>query len=196
MCMTFVNRSRMQQNQLFHSGSDWGYPTVLEVWLHLKLLFPHLCWSVPENHSPSLFFFSAIQLMEFELERWRLILFRLVWVYSAMLKNPNNPKTKNQKHLTAFIRPRLAARQSLTVPDLHEALVTSLFQPREMEFDSGCSCPESSGGCIKKASQQCWQEYIYRDCVSFQEAAGGGAGCHRSPRLAGRPFDLHITCTG
>lgn len=83
-----------------------------------------------------------------------------------------------------------SARQWQTVPDLHEALVTSLFQQTEMEFDSGCSCPESSRGCIKKASQQCWQEYIYWDCVSFQEAAKGGAGCHRSHWLAGRPFDL------
>lgn len=49
-------------------------------------------------------------------------------------------------------------------------LLPHLSQPREMEFDSGCSCPESSGDCIKKASQQCWQEYIYRDCVSFQES--------------------------
>lgn len=63
--------------------------------------------------------------------------------------------------------------------------VTSLFQPREMEFDSDCSCHESSRGCIKKASQQCWQEYIYWDCVHFLKAAEGDAGCHRSPWLAG-----------
>lgn len=88
--------------------------------------------------------------MEFELERCSSTLFGLVGVYSAMFE-----KTKSR--LTAFIRPPwlLASRQTLTVPDLREALVTSLFQPREMEFDSGCSCPESSGGCIKKASQQC-----------------------------------------
>lgn len=107
----------------------------------------------------------------------------------------SNTETKSSDSL---YRPPwlLRATQSPTVPDPHEAHVTSLFQLREMEFDSVCSCPESSGGCIKKASQQCWQEYIYRDCVSFQEAAGGGAGCHRSPWLAGRLFDLPITCTG
>lgn len=66
-----------------------------------------------------------------------------------------------------------AARLSPGVPDLHRALVTSVFQPREMQFDSGCSCPDSSWDCIKKASQQCWQEYIYRDCVAFQESGWG-----------------------
>ena len=94
-------------------------------------------------------------------------------------------KNKSLWQLVSSSMAAVAARRSLTVPDLHRALVTSLFQPGEMEFDSGCSCPESSGGCIKKASQQCWQEYIYWDCLSFQEAAGGGAGCHRSPRPAG-----------
>lgn len=87
-----------------------------------------------------------------------------------------------------------AASFCQTTPDFRGAHVTSLFQPREMEFDSGCSCHESSRGCIKKASQQCWQEYIYRDCVSFQEAAGVGAACHRSLWLAAPPFDLHISC--
>lgn len=115
-------------------------------------------------------------------------------INSAVHSDPNT-KTKSFKGLYVPLWvPR--ATQPLTVPDLHQPHVTSLLPPREMEFDSVCSCLESSRGCIKKASQQCWQEYIYRDCVSFQEAAGGGAGCHRSPWLAGRLFDLPVTCTG
>lgn len=39
---------------------------------------------------------------------------------------------------------------------------------------------EPPGGCIKKALPPCWQEYIYRDCVSFQKAAGGGVQCYWS----------------
>lgn len=110
--MTFADRPRMQQNQLFHSGSDWSYPAVLEVWLHLKLLFPHLCWSVPENHWPSLFFSSTIQLMEFELERCRSTLFWLVWDYSAMLK-----KTTQKQKTSNSLYPSSIAACCQTVPD-------------------------------------------------------------------------------
>lgn len=116
-------------------------------------------------------------------------------LFSGAITNTTTVRLRLRSHCFEFTEPWLKtththtdrekafSRSSVVWLSLtcSEALVTSLFQPREMEFDSGCSCPESSGECIKKASQQCWQEYIYRDCVSFQGAAGGGgAGRHRS----------------
>lgn len=176
-------------------------PSVTQLWLCPSA---QLSSASPTHHSAKICLFTLVlacswqplvqfsfaSLAEFEFERCCSALFRPLWLHS----DPNAPaKSFNSLSHPPWV-PR--ASQSLTVPDLREPHVTSLLQPREMEFDSVCSCLESSGGCIKKASQQCWQEYIYRDCVSFQEAAGGGAGCHRSPWLAGRLFDLPVTCTG
>lgn len=104
-------------------------------------------------------------------------LFRLIRVHSAVLNNKN-------RTFTSLCPSSMAA----CCPCPAHGSVTSLLQPTEMEFDSDCSWPESPRVCIKKASQQCWQEYIYRDCVSFQQAARGGAGCWKA---IWSPYHLH-----